>query len=107
MNAYSNLSLSRDLEGIRHTIKKFSLQVFYFQSKGFYFSNMNSELKGFDTDIFEDAMNGLKRTGYNHKTAIEILDRIDQKAYLNAKKDYAEAQHLKHIFESKAEGLSF
>lgn len=112
MNAYSNLSLSRDLECIGHTIKKHTLYTFYYNSKGYYFSVVNPDipLKRKDIDDYElrvDACNALLRTGFTFPVAQRILNQVELKALNAAKKDSEQAQHLNHTFETKVEGLSF
>lgn len=109
MNAYSTLTISRDLEGIRHTIKKFSIQAYYYHSKGFYFSGIAPSIpvRDFDETIYDDAFSGLLRTGYNRLTAEKILNRINYKSFVNANKEYSEVQRMKRAFENRVEGLSF
>lgn len=109
MNAYSNLSLSRDLEGIRHSIKKFSLQAYYYNLKSVYYANAigGSTVKMIDFELKNDTYNGLTRSGYKSKYASRIMERVRAYAILNGLEQAKEAQHMKRIFENKVEGLSF
>lgn len=110
MNAYTTLTLSRDLGSIRSNIKKFSVQAYYYSVKSFHFSSLNANVARSQaltvSENFEDAYNGLLRTGYKSANAVNILTRANDKARFEAQKDYLEAQRMKRAFENKVEGLS-
>lgn len=111
MNAYTTLTLSRDLESIRSNIKRFSVQAYYYSLKFLHFSCLNNNAVRSQaitvSENYDDAFNGLLRTGYKSSGALNILIRVNEKARFEAEKDYSESQRMKHAFENRVEGLSF
>ena len=109
MNAYATLTLSRDLEGIRYNIKKFSLQAYYYNLKSVYYVNAigGSNVRMIDFELKNDTYNGLTRSGYKSKYASRIMERVRAYAILNGSEQAKESQRMKRAFENRVEGLSF